>query len=69
MPPNQGWMVFQTPRDPNLIFWPIPSSIKNRGIPSRISMIAKGIKNAPAIIKLSLIRNYISNKNDRNGVK
>lgn len=43
----QGCIVFQTPRDPSLIFWPMPSSIKNRGMPSNINIIIKGMRNAP----------------------
>lgn len=47
MPPSHGWIVVQTPRAPRRILWPIPSSIRKRGMPSRINMTAKGIKNAP----------------------
>lgn len=49
IPPNQGCTVFHTPRAPCLIFWPRPNSIRNRGIPSNMSMMKKGMRNAPKI--------------------
>lgn len=48
MPPSQGWMVFHTPSAPNRIRWPMPSSMRNSGMPSRINMIMNGIRKAPA---------------------
>lgn len=47
MPPSHGCIVFHTPSEPSLIFCPIPNSIKNSGIPSRINIIANGIRKAP----------------------
>lgn len=47
MPPNQGWIVFHTPKAPSRIRWPMPSSIRNSGMPSNTNMIMKGIRNAP----------------------
>lgn len=47
IPPSQGCIVFQTPSEPCRIFWPKPSSIKNRGIPSSISIMKNGIRKAP----------------------
>lgn len=47
MPPNQGWIVFHTPKAPKRIRWPIPSSMRNSGMPSNTNIIMKGIRKAP----------------------
>lgn len=47
MPPNQGWIVFHTPKAPKRIRWPMPSSMRNSGIPSNTNIIMKGIRKAP----------------------
>lgn len=47
MPPSHGWIVFHTPSEPSRIFCPMPNSIRNNGIPSRINITKNGIKKAP----------------------
>ncbi|EZA53056.1 hypothetical protein X777_07234 [Ooceraea biroi] len=49
MPPNQGCIVFQTPRAPCRIRCPRPSSIRKRGTPSKMSITKKGMRKAPKI--------------------
>lgn len=49
MPPSHGCIVFHTPNAPKRIFWPIPNSIKNNGMPSNINITINGIRNAPEI--------------------
>ena len=47
IPPSSGFTRFQTPNEPVLIFWPIPSSKSNNGIPSSTIMTKNGIIKAP----------------------
>lgn len=47
IPPNQGCIVFQTPRAPCRIRCPRPSSIRKRGTPSKMSITKKGMRKAP----------------------
>lgn len=48
MPPSHGCIVFHTPKDPSRMRWPIPSSIKNNGMPSSTNITKNGIRKAPA---------------------
>lgn len=56
--------MFHTPNEPSLIFCPIPSSIKNKGTPSRINIMKKGIKKAPETKKndLALLNNFATSQ-------
>lgn len=60
IPPSQGCIVFHTPNEPSRIFCPMPNSIKNNGIPSRINITKNGIKKAPAKWRESTISSLFS---------
>ena len=47
IPPNNGLTRFQTPKEPVLIFCPIPSSNSSNGIPSSNIIIKNGMTKAP----------------------
>lgn len=59
IPPSQGCMVFQTPREPRRIFCPIAISIKKSGMPSKTNMIRNGMRKAPVEESIQLVSGFM----------